>query len=148
MKDEKVTDYARVKVAALQQLARGGDREAIRELARRGVAEVAPVDVTALDYAALRALVLAWRDGTMPADREQSFALALQAQAELEVRYRVDSRRWDGQTPEPQPPPLPPWLWPRGERCIGWQRPNSSKLYPSDTDIQRAQFNAMAKAGK
>ncbi len=146
MRGDAKPDYRRAKVAALQQLAASGDAAAARELARRGVTAAIALDVTTLDYAALRALVLAWRDGIMPADRDRNRALAEQAQAELEARYRADAqvrRAW--QDPAPTPPPAPPWTYPRAPRYQDWQRPMASTLYPSGADVQREQFGALAR---
>lgn len=146
MKDDaRPVDYTKTKTSALQQLASGGDVAAVRELERRGIDVTTAVEVTKLDYAALRTLVLAWNDGVMPADRDRSRALARQAQAELEVRYRVDAKLWDGRGVAPQPPPMPPWEWPRPPRCVDWQRPTGSKLYPSETDRVRAQVHELAR---
>lgn len=130
MKAETPADYRRVKTAALQQLAGAGDVAAAKELERRGLAFRPAVNVVTLDYHALRALVLAWNNGTMPSDRERSRDLALQAQAELEIRFRVDDKLWDGIGVAPQPPPLPPWKYPQQPRCADWKRPEWSKLYP------------------
>jgi hypothetical protein len=143
--EQERPDYRRVKVAALQQLAAGGDKAAAEELQRRGVEARSEVDVTRLDDPALRALVRAWRDGVMPDERQRSRALAERAQFELEVRFKVDSKRWDGLGREPRPPAVAPWLAPRPARVINWQRPTGSKLYASDEDMARARFNAMAR---
>jgi hypothetical protein len=139
---ETPPDYRRVKVAALQQLAAGGDSAAARELERRGVTFDAAVDVKRLDYPALRSLVLAWNEGTMPADREQSRARAEEAQRELEIRYAVDVKLWRPNERYPTPPPAPPWTWPRHRRCEDWQRPTGSTLYPSEQARQAAQLAA------
>lgn len=145
MKADDRADYRRTKISALQQLAARGDLAAVRELERRGVVSEGGVDVAALDYQALRALVLAWRSGHMPEDRERSRSLAVLAQAELELRYRVDSGLWDGHGPAPRQVPAPPWLTPQRPRCTDWQRPAGSTLYPSERDLARARFNDMAR---
>ena len=138
-------DYRKTKVSALQRLAAAGDTKASGELARRGVKPAASVNVATASYSELRDLVLAWPTADA-AGRE----LALQAQHELLCRWAVVQRqgieagRWKVY-PFAAPPPVPPWLVPRPARCIGWQRPDGSTLYPSETAVQRARLSALAK---
>jgi hypothetical protein len=146
MKDEARPDYRRVKDAALQALATGGDAEATKELARRGIAVVPVANIETMTEADLHRLVHAWRDGRMPADRERNSKLAVRAQAELEARYRTDiklRKTWSAE-PLPQPPSTPPWRWPKPSRCEPWQRPDGSTLYPSPAEEEAARFRAMA----
>jgi hypothetical protein len=125
------TDYRRTKPAALQQLAARGDRAAVRELERRGIAAQPHVDVTTLDARTLRDLVLAWRAGATPEERAQNRARAVEAQAELQARYRADRVLYErhGGRP-PRDVPAAPWDVPRPPRTQDWQRPTDSKCYP------------------
>jgi hypothetical protein len=125
-------DYSRAKASALEQLAAGGDRQAIRELERRGIRPGDALDVTKLDYLALRRLVQGWRQGVMPEDRKRNAELARRAQAELEIRYRVDLKLRETSGRAPQAPPVAPWEAPRRPRCEDWRRPGGSTLYPPD----------------
>jgi hypothetical protein len=129
---ERPVDYSRAKASALEQLAASGDRQAIRELERRGIRPGDALDLARLDYLALRRLVQAWRQGVLPEDRKQSAELARRAQAELEIRYRVDLKLYDGTGRAPQAPPAPPWEAPRHPRCTDWRRPGGSTLYPPE----------------
>ncbi|MGE0450216.1 MAG: hypothetical protein AB7Q29_11610 [Vicinamibacterales bacterium] len=125
-------DYRKAKTAALQPLAAAGDEAARQELARRGDPVIAAFDLTVLDYRALRALVLAWRDGVTTADRADNFSRAQRAQLELEARHRADLALWTrGQGERPRDLPQPPWLAPRAPRCRPWRRPAGSTLYPA-----------------
>ena len=139
-------DYSALRTPQLQHLASGGDVAAATEISRRATEAPPPVDVRSLAYPALRNLVLAWSDAATPDERARSRVVGELAQIELEIRYIVDRRRWDWQGParEPQPPPAPPWLHPRPQRCISWKRPRGSRLYPSDEALERARFNAAA----
>jgi hypothetical protein len=132
MPEPTMVDYRRAKASALAQLASRGDRQATRELERRGLAPSTALDLAALDYLALRQLVKAWRDGVLPEERQRSEDLARRAQVELELRYRVDVQLWDGAGRTPQPPPAPPWEAPRQARCEDWRRPSGSTLYPPE----------------
>lgn len=141
MSDDTI-DYRRAKTPALQALARAGDRAALAELQRRGVAATSAIDVTRLDDAALRALVAAWNDGPMPADRERNRELAEAAYAERLARFWTDMAMFRrGKGDEPAPPAVPPWAKPRARRLQDWQRPTSSKCY---RDTRPDAFNAMA----
>lgn len=139
-------DYKRVKDAALQQLARGGDQAAVAELGRRGVPrEIAAIDVTALTDEDLQRLVRAWRDGVFPEDRAESLNIAKRAYAEIEVRHRVEARLLQERgKPAPPPPAIGPWLIPASPRCVGWERPAGSTLYPSELDHARAALAELA----
>lgn len=128
---DRPVDYRKAKPAALQHLAAGGNQEARRELARRGLDASTAVDVTTLDYLELRRLVLGWRDGGLPEDRARSRDLAERAQLELEARYRADVALHDGRSPTPTPPPPAPWTVAALPRCQPWQRPKRSTLYPT-----------------
>ncbi len=136
--------FDRLADAVLGRMARAGDAEAARELERRGVAPA--VDLTALDYAALRRLVIAFREGTTPEARARSFEQAQRAQVELEVRWHVAQKHGTWELyPHDQAPPVPPWAVPRPPRCISWVRPQGSKLYPSEQDRTRAAIAALAR---
>jgi hypothetical protein len=125
-------DYARMRPAVLRRRAADGDAAAVRELARRG--ETTEIDLTRLSYAELRALVLRWRDGAAPDDRARSRALAEQAQHELVARHRADrAMHAKHGGPAPRDVPMPPWAYPRPPRCLDWQRPRGSTLYPDET---------------
>ncbi|MGH9321449.1 MAG: hypothetical protein ACRD3V_16385 [Vicinamibacteria bacterium] len=122
-------DYRRTKLSALQQLAAAGDKAALDELARRGIERGAVVNVAALDYQGLRSLVLRWNEGILPEDRARSRELAALAQEELEVRYSVDLKLYEGSGPAPRQPPVAPWLAPSTPRAKAWKRPTESTLY-------------------
>jgi hypothetical protein len=142
--EPRTVDYRKAKTSALQPLAAAGDRAAVQELERRGVIVGAAVDITKLEYLALRSLVLAWRDGVMPEERARNRSLAEEAQRELEIRYRVDSKLFNGTGRAPRQPPAPPWDAPDVPRCRAWQRPTGSTLYPSHFDRARADMEALA----
>jgi hypothetical protein len=103
------------------------------------------VDVTKLEYPALRQLVIAWNDGATLEERKRSRQIAELAQFEIEIRFKVDARMYDGRGPEPIPPLPAPWLKPRPARCVDWQRPTGSKLYPSPEDEARSRLAALAR---
>jgi len=153
MKENRPLEYVRTKLAALQGLASGGDKAAAKELNRRGVALVSPDDVTAAAWVQLRAKVLAWRDGGTEVEKAASFHLAQRAQDELVARWRTRSalgwRMSDAHIFGPlhiDGVPAAPWTIPRPPRCISWQRPMSSTLYPSEIDIQKSKLNAYARS--
>jgi hypothetical protein len=127
--DDKPIDYSRARTTALRHLAASGDARAIEELGRRGIPSGDVVDLPALEYLSLRALVLRWSDGATDEERSRSFGLAQRAHAELELRYDVD-RELDSPRHRPRKPPARPWMTPRGPRYIDWERPRSSKCYP------------------
>lgn len=138
--------YENLSLPKLVWLKASGDAAAAAEIARRkSPAPVADADVTKLDSAELRRLVVAWlaKPGDTPEDLARRRDLALRAYAELEVRYVVDMRL--GTRPTPEPPSAPPWRAPAEARCLSWRRPRGSTLYPSEEDIQRAQFVALAR---
>lgn len=155
MRDEpKPVDYAKVKTAALQALASGGDAAALEELERRGL-QVEAFDVERADYLTLRALVGRWRDGRTTDELARSLELARRAQGELRARRAtVAAAGWSpaeaafyGPDPAvvPDLPPPAPWELPREPRCRSWRRPTGSTHYPSEEDLNRARFNALAR---
>ncbi|MEP7307649.1 MAG: hypothetical protein ABJA98_19270 [Acidobacteriota bacterium] len=138
-------DYSRAKASVLRQLAAGGNRTAAAELERRGLDVSAAVDFATMNVVALRGLVRAWRDGGSPEERARNRALAEQAHQELDVRATVDAKLWDGTGAPPQRPQVPPWLIPTPPRCVNWQRPGGSTLYPSERDRTRAALASMVR---
>ena len=126
MRDHPI-DYRKARSAALQQLAGAGDLVARRELERRGDVVVPTLDVTIADDVTLRDLVRQWRTGSSVEERQRNTELAFRAYAELEIRYRVDTRMGN-----PTHPLLTPgWLVPPPPRCKDWERPKGSTLYPA-----------------
>lgn len=146
-------DYFKLRTPQLQHLAGGGDAAAKTELARRQRDAPATLDVTKAPYVELRALVRAWRDGSTEAEKAASFHRAQRAQDELVARWRTRSalgwRMEDAHIFGPlhiDGVPAAPWTIPRPPRCVSWQRPMSSTLYPSEIDRQKSKLNAYARS--
>lgn len=125
-------DYRRTKLSALRELANAGNREAARELERRGEDPGAAHDIATLPDEALRALVFAWREGLTPDERARSLDRAQRAHFELECRYRVDLALYEQHRDRPHPRQPPTARWRETQttaRCHGWQRPRESTHY-------------------
>lgn len=149
----EASDYSRMRTSVLVARKLLGDAAAAAELERRGSTQTAPTDdVTRMSYTALAEAVKAWRPAK--GDTAETLAkrrdLAVRAYREQAARLAVVSKcGWrpsdaEFYGPEGATLPTPPWRIRRQPRCQSWQRPQGSKLYPSQADRDREALNRFA----